>query len=80
MGEIAGRDADLAVVTSDNPRSEDPAAIVAQVVEGLRRAGGRELSADQLAAAGRRAATTSRSIAEPRSDGQRPPRAPATCC
>ncbi|MFL5307072.1 MAG: UDP-N-acetylmuramoyl-L-alanyl-D-glutamate--2,6-diaminopimelate ligase [Polyangia bacterium] len=49
MGEIAGRDADLAVVTSDNPRSEDPAEIVAQVVDGLRRAGGRELSADQLA-------------------------------
>ncbi|MES1210558.1 MAG: UDP-N-acetylmuramoyl-L-alanyl-D-glutamate--2,6-diaminopimelate ligase, partial [Pseudomonadota bacterium] len=52
MGEIAGRDADLAVVTSDNPRSEDPAAIVGQIVEGLRRTGGRELTADQLAAAG----------------------------
>ncbi len=59
MGEIAGRDADLAVVTSDNPRSEDPATIVAQIVEGLRRAGGQELTADELAdagvAAGRRA-------------------------
>ncbi|HXJ23305.1 MAG TPA: UDP-N-acetylmuramoyl-L-alanyl-D-glutamate--2,6-diaminopimelate ligase [Polyangia bacterium] len=40
MGEIAVRDADLAVVTSDNPRTEDPAAIVAQIVEGMRRAGG----------------------------------------
>jgi len=49
MGEIAARDADLAVVTSDNPRSEDPAAIVAQVAEGVRRAGGRELTAEQLA-------------------------------
>jgi UDP-N-acetylmuramoyl-L-alanyl-D-glutamate--2,6-diaminopimelate ligase len=34
MGEIAARLADLAVVTSDNPRSEDPDAIVAQIVAG----------------------------------------------
>jgi UDP-N-acetylmuramoyl-L-alanyl-D-glutamate--2,6-diaminopimelate ligase len=40
MGEIAGRLADVAVVTSDNPRSEDPAAIVAQVAEGVARATG----------------------------------------
>ena len=38
MGEAAGRLADRVVVTSDNPRSEDPAAIAAAVVEGLRRA------------------------------------------
>ncbi len=31
MGEIAARLADLAVVTSDNPRSEDPEAIVAEI-------------------------------------------------
>jgi UDP-N-acetylmuramoyl-L-alanyl-D-glutamate--2,6-diaminopimelate ligase len=37
MGEIAGRLADLVVLTSDNPRSEDPRAILAQVEEGLRR-------------------------------------------
>ncbi|HVV17488.1 MAG TPA: UDP-N-acetylmuramoyl-L-alanyl-D-glutamate--2,6-diaminopimelate ligase [Polyangia bacterium] len=52
MGEIAARDADLAVVTSDNPRSEDPAAIVAQIVEGVRRAGGRQLTSEQLAGGG----------------------------
>jgi UDP-N-acetylmuramoyl-L-alanyl-D-glutamate--2,6-diaminopimelate ligase len=40
MGEIAGKLADYAVVTSDNPRSEPPAAIVAQVVEGVRRSAG----------------------------------------
>jgi UDP-N-acetylmuramoyl-L-alanyl-D-glutamate--2,6-diaminopimelate ligase len=34
MGAIATRLADLAIVTSDNPRDEDPAAIVAQVVTG----------------------------------------------
>jgi len=35
MGEIATRLADLAVVTTDNPRSEDPAQICRQVVGGL---------------------------------------------
>lgn len=34
MGEIAGRLADMAVVTDDNPRSEDPAAIRKAVREG----------------------------------------------
>jgi UDP-N-acetylmuramoyl-L-alanyl-D-glutamate--2,6-diaminopimelate ligase len=34
MGAIARRLADVVVVTSDNPRSEDPEAIIAQVVEG----------------------------------------------
>ena len=34
MGEIAARLADVAVVTSDNPRSEDPEAIIAEILEG----------------------------------------------
>jgi len=34
MGEIATRLADRVIVTSDNPRSEDPEAIIAQVLEG----------------------------------------------
>ena len=34
MGEIAGRLADVAIVTDDNPRSEDPAAIRSAVREG----------------------------------------------
>jgi UDP-N-acetylmuramoyl-L-alanyl-D-glutamate--2,6-diaminopimelate ligase len=34
MGEVAGRLADLAIVTDDNPRSEDPAAIRAEVLAG----------------------------------------------
>jgi UDP-N-acetylmuramoyl-L-alanyl-D-glutamate--2,6-diaminopimelate ligase len=43
MGEIAARLADRAWITSDNPRSESPAAIVEEVAAGARRvAGGAE--------------------------------------
>jgi UDP-N-acetylmuramoyl-L-alanyl-D-glutamate--2,6-diaminopimelate ligase len=35
MGRIASELSDLAIVTSDNPRSEDPAAIVADIVAGV---------------------------------------------
>jgi UDP-N-acetylmuramoyl-L-alanyl-D-glutamate--2,6-diaminopimelate ligase len=48
MGEIAARSADLAVVTSDNPRTEDPAKIVAAIVDGVRRTGLPELPAAAL--------------------------------
>jgi len=34
MGHVAGELVDLAVVTSDNPRSEDPDAIIAEIVAG----------------------------------------------
>lgn len=39
MGEIAARLADEVIITSDNPRSEDPQTIIAQTAEGCRRAG-----------------------------------------
>ncbi len=39
MGEITARMADLPVLTSDNPRTEDPLAIIAEVEAGLRGAG-----------------------------------------
>jgi UDP-N-acetylmuramoyl-L-alanyl-D-glutamate--2,6-diaminopimelate ligase len=39
MGAIAGRLADLAILTSDNPRSEDPLAIIAEVEAGLNSSG-----------------------------------------
>jgi UDP-N-acetylmuramoyl-L-alanyl-D-glutamate--2,6-diaminopimelate ligase len=42
MGEVAVKGADFVVVSSDNPRSEDPLAIISEVEVGLRRAGGIE--------------------------------------
>ncbi len=38
MGEIAAHLADVVVVTSDNPRSEAPEAIIGEILEGARRA------------------------------------------
>jgi UDP-N-acetylmuramyl tripeptide synthase len=35
MGEAASRHADFVVVTSDNPRGEDPAKIVAEILPGV---------------------------------------------
>ena len=35
MGEIGARLADVAIVTSDNPRSEDPRAIIGEVLAGV---------------------------------------------
>jgi UDP-N-acetylmuramoyl-L-alanyl-D-glutamate--2,6-diaminopimelate ligase len=35
MGRVASTESDLAIVTSDNPRSEDPDAIIAEVLEGV---------------------------------------------
>jgi UDP-N-acetylmuramoyl-L-alanyl-D-glutamate--2,6-diaminopimelate ligase len=37
MGEIAARLADRVIVTSDNPRSEDPEAIIAEILAGITR-------------------------------------------
>ena len=34
MGEIGARLADIAIITSDNPRTEDPAAIIAMITPG----------------------------------------------
>jgi UDP-N-acetylmuramoyl-L-alanyl-D-glutamate--2,6-diaminopimelate ligase len=39
MGQAAAAGADVVVLTSDNPRTEDPQAILAQVVPGLRDGG-----------------------------------------
>jgi UDP-N-acetylmuramoyl-L-alanyl-D-glutamate--2,6-diaminopimelate ligase len=51
MGEAAAANADLAIITSDNPRSEDPLAIIAEIERGAEAAGGRYVvEADRRAA------------------------------
>lgn len=40
MGEISGRLADFTVITSDNPRTEDPQAIIDNIETGIKRTGG----------------------------------------
>jgi UDP-N-acetylmuramoyl-L-alanyl-D-glutamate--2,6-diaminopimelate ligase len=39
MGEAAGRGSDFVVLTSDNPRSEDPLAIIADAKPGIEKTG-----------------------------------------
>jgi UDP-N-acetylmuramoyl-L-alanyl-D-glutamate--2,6-diaminopimelate ligase len=51
MGRIASELADVAIVTSDNPRSEDPDAIIAEVVAGA--GPSLEVEPDRTAAIGR---------------------------
>jgi UDP-N-acetylmuramoyl-L-alanyl-D-glutamate--2,6-diaminopimelate ligase len=51
MGEAATRLADLTVITSDNPRSEDPEAIIAEILPGAVGGGGPHvIEADRRAA------------------------------
>jgi len=49
MGEIAERDADCAIVTSDNPRTEDPDSIIDDIEAGMH-GGGHERVTDRLSA------------------------------
>jgi UDP-N-acetylmuramoyl-L-alanyl-D-glutamate--2,6-diaminopimelate ligase len=53
MGEAAARLSDLAIVTSDNPRTEDPARIVEMICAGVRRTALAEQPAGALAGAQR---------------------------
>lgn len=51
MGEAAGRGSDFVVATSDNPRSEDPAAILREIEPGLKASGVRYVVEQDRAAA-----------------------------
>jgi len=55
MGEVAGSSSDLVVLTSDNPRSEDPLRIINDVVVGLQKANARYVVEPDRAAAIERA-------------------------
>jgi UDP-N-acetylmuramyl tripeptide synthase len=48
MGEIVARLCDLAVVTSDNPRSENPDMIIGQILAGIRQVPGYRYPAPDL--------------------------------
>ncbi len=48
MGEIGMRGSDLTIVTSDNPRSEDPMEIIHQVVEGVKKVSSHYYEAESL--------------------------------
>jgi UDP-N-acetylmuramoyl-L-alanyl-D-glutamate--2,6-diaminopimelate ligase len=51
MGEAAGRGSDLVVLTSDNPRSEDPVAIINDALVGVQRSGSKyKIEPDRQAA------------------------------
>jgi UDP-N-acetylmuramoyl-L-alanyl-D-glutamate--2,6-diaminopimelate ligase len=50
MGRAGAELSDLAIVTSDNPRSEDPAAIVADVLAGVEDDSNVEVEVDRRAA------------------------------
>jgi len=52
MGEIAGRLSDLVVVTSDNPRTEEPLTILHEIEAGVQRAGMIKLTEPVAAARG----------------------------
>lgn len=41
MGEISGRIADYTIITSDNPRTEEPEVIVKQIEEGIKKTNGK---------------------------------------
>jgi UDP-N-acetylmuramoyl-L-alanyl-D-glutamate--2,6-diaminopimelate ligase len=44
MGRVAGQASDVVFITSDNPRTEDPGAIVAQIEEGVAESGMQKFS------------------------------------
>jgi UDP-N-acetylmuramoyl-L-alanyl-D-glutamate--2,6-diaminopimelate ligase len=60
MGEMVDRHADYAIITSDNPRKEDPSAIIAEIEKGFRSTHYEKI-VDRMAAIGRAIA-----LAQPR--------------
>ena len=48
MGEIAGRLADLTIITSDNPRNEPPEEIIIQIAAGIPKSNGRSFTGEEI--------------------------------
>ena len=44
MGEVAGTYADWTIITSDNPRSEDPMVIISDIESGIQKTGPKKYS------------------------------------
>jgi UDP-N-acetylmuramoyl-L-alanyl-D-glutamate--2,6-diaminopimelate ligase len=61
MGRVAARLADRVIVTSDNPRGEEPGAIASDIVHGIRETGNRRYAIEL-----ERADAIAQSIAEAR--------------
>lgn len=43
MGEVSGRLSDLTIITSDNPRDEEPEAIIADIITGISKTSGKHV-------------------------------------
>jgi len=52
MGKVATELSDIVVLTSDNPRSEDPSSILAQIERGVLEAGGKRFEPKEVASNG----------------------------
>ncbi|MBQ8136504.1 MAG: UDP-N-acetylmuramoyl-L-alanyl-D-glutamate--2,6-diaminopimelate ligase, partial [Clostridia bacterium] len=55
MGEISGRLSDVSILTSDNPRSEDPYQILSDIEEGIQKSGGKYIKIENRREAIRKA-------------------------
>jgi UDP-N-acetylmuramoyl-L-alanyl-D-glutamate--2,6-diaminopimelate ligase len=44
MGEVSGKMADFTIITSDNPRFEEPEAIIEDIVTGMKRTNGKYIT------------------------------------
>jgi UDP-N-acetylmuramoyl-L-alanyl-D-glutamate--2,6-diaminopimelate ligase len=53
MGAIAVQYADVAIATSDNPRTEDPDQILTEIEAGMKKSGGRRVEVDFLKGQGK---------------------------
>jgi len=48
MGEVAGRNSDITIITSDNPRTEDPASIIKEIEQGIVSTGAKGVTPEEL--------------------------------